>query len=169
MLRNLLASSRYLILIAIAGAFFTAFTILVYGAVALVYIIPSLFNYAAFSLEKAKDVAFESIEVIDFFLLGTVLYIVALGLYILFIDENLPRPHWLTVSNLDDLKERLIGVVIVLLAATFLGYVIDWNGNTVILNLGIAVASVLLTLGIFIRQGQSQRRQETYPQEDAEK
>ena len=54
------------------------------------------------------------IEITDIILLGTVLYIVALGLYQLFIDHNLALPRWLKVNDLTDLKRDLIGVVVVL-------------------------------------------------------
>ena len=64
------------------------------------------------------------IEVADIFLLAVVLYIMSVGLYELFIDNNLPLPEWLVINNLEDLKEKLVGVVIVVLAVFFLGRVI---------------------------------------------
>ena len=76
-----------------------------------------------------------------------VLYIVALGLYDLFIDDKLPMPSWLVIRDIDDLKEKLIGVVIVLLAVTFLSNVVTWNGNPNIVALGAAIGLVLLGLG----------------------
>src|SRR2546430_666113 len=86
---------------------------------------------------------------IDLFLLGTVLYIVALGLYELFIDDRLPMPAWLLIQDLDDLKNKLIGVVIVLLGVTFLGKVVTWDGDRNILFFGGASALVIIALGGF--------------------
>ncbi|MBV9544259.1 MAG: YqhA family protein, partial [Chloroflexi bacterium] len=69
--------------------------------------------------------------------------IVAIGLYELFIDPTLPMPPWLRINTLDDLKERLLGLVAVLLAVTFLGSAVTWDGTSDILALGIAVGVVM--------------------------
>jgi len=65
---------------------------------------------------------------------------------------------------LDDLKERLLGVVAVLLAVTFLGSAVTWNGSTDILALGIAIAAVLgvvsLTIAIMARTHAERERLE---------
>ena len=87
------------------------------------------------------------IEVTDIILLGTVLYIVALGLYQLFIDQTLVLPRWLKVDDLADLKRDLIGVVVVLLGVSFLGEVVNWEGQDDILPLGAGIALVIAALG----------------------
>jgi uncharacterized membrane protein YqhA len=79
-----------------------------------------------------------------------VLYIVALGLYQLFIDHNLPLPRWLKVNDLTDLKRDLIGVVVVLLGVSFLGEVVNWEGDNNVLPLGAAVALVIAALGFIL-------------------
>ncbi|MGZ3630061.1 MAG: YqhA family protein [Ktedonobacteraceae bacterium] len=63
-----------------------------------------------------KFITDSSVELIDLFLLSTILYIVSLGLFRLFIDATLPLPGWLEIHDLNDLKERILGVIIVLLA-----------------------------------------------------
>jgi uncharacterized membrane protein YqhA len=110
----------------------------------------STFVHPAFTPDGAKHLAVECIEMIDLFLLGTVLYITSLGLYTLFID-NLPLPPWLNIHSLDDLKEKLVGVIVVLLAVTFLGNVVTWDGSTSIWTLGISVGVVLFALGLFLK------------------
>jgi uncharacterized membrane protein YqhA len=95
-----------------------------------------------------EHLAVEIIRLIDIFLLSTVLYIVALGLFELFLDPHLPVPPWLRISNLDELKERLVVVIIVLLGVEFLGNVVEWTGGTNILALGAAVALVIAALGV---------------------
>jgi uncharacterized membrane protein YqhA len=91
------------------------------------------------------------IEVADIFLLAVVLYIMALGLYELFIDPNLPLPEWLVVRSLEDLKEKLIGVVVVVLAIFFLGRVIESENPLELLYLGIGVAAVIASLAYFAK------------------
>jgi uncharacterized membrane protein YqhA len=71
------------------------------------------------------------------------MYIIAVGLYELFIDSSLPMPGWLRINTLDDLEERLLSVVVVLLAVTFLGSAVTWDGSNGILALGAAIALVI--------------------------
>jgi uncharacterized membrane protein YqhA len=150
MARRILAASRYLIIIAIIGTCLTSIFVLLYGGLITISIVLTTLTHATFTIEGVKYIELESIEIIDLFLLGTVLYIIALGLYSLFIDNRLPLPSWLIITDLDDLKVKLIGIVVVLLAVTFLGYVIDWNENGIILNLGIAIAAVVLALSFLL-------------------
>lgn len=152
MLRRILAGSRFLVIIAVLGSFLAAIAILVYGGATVIGIIIDIFGHGLFTSQGSKQLALECIEVIDLFLLGTVLYIIALGLYELFI-QSLPMPSWLEIRSLDDLKSKLIGVVIVMLAVTFLGEVVSWDGTTTILALGFAVGIVLFALGFYLNVG----------------
>lgn len=149
MIRRILAGSRFGIAFAVIGCFFSAMTLLVYGFFTVGEIIWDLVKNPDVSSSGAKDYSVEFIELTDTFLLGTVLYIVAAGLYDLFIDRTLPLPEWLHFEDLDDLKERLIGVIVVLLAVTFLGDVVGNEAVGVdILYLGGAIATVILALAL---------------------
>jgi uncharacterized membrane protein YqhA len=96
----------------------------------------------------SKHLAVDFLQLVDIFLLGTALYIIALGLYELFVDDSLPMPKWLVIATFEDLKEKLIGVIIVLLGVSYLGTAVTWTGDKSILNLGVATAAVILALAI---------------------
>lgn len=149
MLRTILASSRFFIAIGVFGAFVAAVSLIIYAGLVVFQVTWDAFSQDI-SPEHAKTLAVEFIELIDLFLLGTVLYIVALGLYELFIDDKLPMPRWLLIRDLDDLKDKLLGVIIVLLGVTFLGKVVTWDGNTDIVYFGAAIAAVIAALGGFV-------------------
>jgi len=165
-LRTVFASSRFFIAIAVLGSFIAAVALIVYGGLVVVEVTWDAFS-AEISPEGSKELAVEFIQLIDLFLLGTVLYIVALGLYELFIDDELPLPQWLLIHDLDDLKDRLIGVVIVLLGVTFLGKVVTWDGDRNIVYFGGAIAMVILALGAFlavsVRKSHSARKPPAEP------
>lgn len=150
MLRRILSGSRYFVIIAVLATFLASVSILIYGGITVLSIIYDMFAHGQFTTTEAKHLAVEFIELIDLFLLGTVLYIIALGLYELFIDDKLSMPPWLVITSLDDLKGKLIGVVIVLLAVTFLGAVVNWDNSPTILALGISTGLVLLALGYIL-------------------
>jgi uncharacterized membrane protein YqhA len=152
MLQRILSGSRYLVAIAVLGSFLTSVAVLAYGGVRSLAIVFDVFTHGTFTDDGAKHLSIESIELIDLFFLGTVLYIIALSLYELFINEHLPMPSWLVVTNLDDLKAKLLGVITVLLAVTFLANVVTWNGNVSILALGVAVGVVLFALAYLAKR-----------------
>lgn len=144
-----LASSRFFVAIAVLGSFVAAVALIVYGGLVVAEVTWKAFSHEI-SPEGSKELAVDFIEIIDLFLLGTVLYIVSLGLYELFIDDDLPMPEWLLIHDLDDLKDKLIGVVIVLLGVTFLGKVVTWDGSVNIFYFGGAIGVVILALGGFL-------------------
>jgi uncharacterized membrane protein YqhA len=149
---TLLGASRFLVILAVIGALLAATTLLVYGLLETVQLISNTIQNGEVTRKVAKALALEFIEIIDLFLLGTVFYIVAIGLYELFISTNVKLPSWLTINNLDDLKNKLIAVVIVVLGVLFLGQVVSWDGERDLLGYGVAVALVIGALSYFLSQ-----------------
>jgi uncharacterized membrane protein YqhA len=147
----MVAGSRYLIVVAVAGIFIAATALLIYGALQTSALIVGLFG-SPVSAKSAKALLLAAIELVDLFLLATVMYVIAAGLYELFIDDTLPLPNWLVIHNLDDLKSKLIGVVVVVLGVLFLGQVIGWDGQRELLNYGAAIALVVAALTYFLSQ-----------------
>jgi len=149
MLKKVLGRSRLLLLIAVIGSFLAATALLFYGAFELAGVLGHALD-AEVSDKGAKLLALACIEIVDLFLLGTVFYIVALGLYELFIDDTIDLPAWLEIHNLDDLKHKLVGVVVVVLAVLFLGQVVSWDGERDLLGFGAAIALVIAALTWFL-------------------
>jgi uncharacterized membrane protein YqhA len=150
MLRQILSSSRFLVLIAVIGAFIGATVTLVFGGIASVNLAIGIFANGDYTESGAKLVSVAFIEMIDIFLLGTTLYIMALGLYELFIDPHLPVPSWLHTGSMEQLKEKLMAVIAVLLGVSFLGEATEWNGDSNIFSFGAAIALVIFSLGFLM-------------------
>uniref|UniRef100_UPI0040565119 YqhA family protein n=1 Tax=Candidatus Electronema sp. TaxID=2698783 RepID=UPI0040565119 len=151
MMQRFISVSRYLIIIPALGSFVAAAALLLYGAVEIAHLLGETVAVGV-SSKGAKALALALIEIVDLFLLGTVFYIIALGLYELFIDDRVPLPAWLSIQNLDDLKNKLTGVVILVMAVLFLGQVVTWDGQRDLLGYGGAVALVIAALTYFLSQ-----------------
>jgi len=149
MLHRILARSRYLMLIAVFGSFAASVTLLIYGALETVITIDHTATVPV-SSENSKQLILSCIEVVDLFLLATVFYITALGLYELFIDDRIKVPIWLKIHTIDDLKTKLTSVIVVVLSVLFLSEVVRWNGGTNILPLGAGIASVIAAQTYFL-------------------
>lgn len=146
-MKNFLENSRLVILLGILGTFLASLTLFIFGLGGiLVAVWEGLSASSPFGYDNLKELSIVLIQAIDIFLLATVLYIIALGLYELFIDESLDLPNWLEVRTLDDLKGRLLGVIVVILPVTFLGKLVEWRKGQDILWLGLAVGSVMLSI-----------------------
>jgi len=152
-LRNIFGASRFVIGLAVLGSFVGSAILLVIATITLFKIAwNEIVNFNPDNLGKTHidRLAVDLIEITDIILLGTVLYIVALGLYQLFIDHKVALPPWLKVSDLTDLKRDLIGVVVVPLGVGFLGEVVNWDGENDILLLGAGIALVITALGFIL-------------------
>lgn len=153
MVQRLLARSRYLIIIAVVGSFLAALTLIVYGGIEALVLVVETVTTGTVSSKGAKALALAFIELVDLFLLGTVFYIIAMGLYELFISDAIPLlPSWLEIHDLDDLKDKLASVVVVVMGVLFLGQVVTWDGQRDLLGYGIAIALVIAALTYFLSQ-----------------
>lgn len=150
-MRTLFRSARYFVLIAVVGLLLASFAALVFAGITTVSVIAAVFAEGAFNAEGARVFSLELIEIIDVFLLATVLLITAIGLYELFIDPEIELPEWLSVSNLEQLKANLVAVVVVMLAILFLGAVAGRRGEEAgLLQFGAGVGLVFAGLSAVI-------------------
>jgi len=95
----------------------------------------------------------------DLFLVGATLMIAAFGFYELFIgriDADGPGtrlPAWLKMDDLNDLKARVISMIILVAAVTFTDVVVESRAGLDTLYLGVGVAAVIVALTAFLRYG----------------
>jgi uncharacterized membrane protein YqhA len=132
-----------------------ALAVFVFGGVTTISSIVTVFGEGEFNAEGARLLSTEMIELIDLFLLGTILLITAVGLYELFLDPDVPLPGWMSVQNLDQLKMNLLAVIVVMLAVLFLGAAAgEWHEGQSIMEYGIGIALVIAaaSFAVFIFQ-----------------
>ncbi len=150
-MRKVFSWSRYVIWIAVITLLFATLAVFIFGLIATVTIVFETFAHAQFDAEGARVFSVELIEMIDLFLLGTILFITAVGLQELFVDPGLKEvlPEWMSVNSLDQLKFNLLAVIVVMLAVLFLGVAASFEltdgGN--IFGFGVAVALVIVASG----------------------
>jgi uncharacterized membrane protein YqhA len=144
-----LGAFRWLMGLAVFGCLAIGVTLLVHTVVEVGVDIYHVIEKGG-TAKAGKALAVATIEVVDRFLLAAVAFIVALGLCKLFVNRRVPVPAWLEIETLDHLKDKLLRVVIVILAVVFLGQVAAWNGGYEILAVGGAIALVVAALSYFL-------------------
>lgn len=144
--------SRLLVFLAVVALIVATVAVFVFGLISTVVVVVEAFRHGPYNAEGARHLSVELIEMIDLFLLGTILLITAIGLQELFIDPGLKEvlPEWMSVKSLDELKFNLLIVVVVMLAVLFLGVIagFELTEGASVLDYGLAVAAVVTGLGI---------------------
>lgn len=150
MLRRVLSSARYTTLIPVLCTFLGALALMVYEALVVATATVDALHGGGLTPKAVKVFAIGLIEAVDVFLIAIAVFIISMGLYTLFIDDSLPLPAWMKVSNLDDLKGNLISVIIAVLAVYFLREVVAWDGSRDIVALGLALSLFIGVLTFFL-------------------
>ena len=146
----ILTAARVTMGIGIASLLAASVTILAFGAVETYRHIALLVSPEGAQTTN-REMFLASIKLIDLVLIATILQVVAIGIYSLFIDSRVPLPVWLRTADVDDLKFKLAGIVVIMLAVLFLEQFITWGSDRDLLMPGLAVAAVIAALSYFIR------------------
>jgi uncharacterized membrane protein YqhA len=144
---RMLSVSRYVVLLGVIACALGALLGFV-GALAQLALVGAAFFTGLQTTKDIKVFAVNDIFLADVTLIATALFLVAVGLYELFIGK-IDLPVGVTVGSLDDLKDKLLGVIVVALAVSFLAQIADWDGKTNLLPYGLSLALVILALGAF--------------------
>ena len=141
LLKNMVLTSRVLVIIAIIGLLLTSIIVILSGSAELFRNGTFLLEEGLFNEEAGTFLSVTVTEMIDLYLLGLVLIIIALGLY------QLDVPEWLDTPSFEALKGRLLVVVVVVLAVMFLGYAAEATEAAYIAGVGIATSLVIIACG----------------------
>ena len=144
-MRRLFEISRFAVIIPSAASIIGAIVLMILGSIE---IVRSAINVVV-KQEPLKDTVVAILTSVDAILLGTVLLVIGYGLYELFIDTNLEVPDWLEINTLDDLKAKLIGVVVAIIAVIFVGVLVDAKSSSEIMYYGAGAGAVVLALAAF--------------------
>jgi uncharacterized membrane protein YqhA len=147
-----LRHSRYLFYFAVLSTLLAAALVMLYGTVQIVAFVVELVRHGSISNQWGAELRLTVIEVVDLFLIGTVLFVIAVGLYQLFFTTMMmPLPRWLLVRDVGDLERKLIGLVVTVLSVVFLGQIVTWDGQRDLLGFGVAIGAVIAGLTLFLR------------------
>src|SRR4051812_5398936 len=120
---RLLWASRFVVLIAVASSLALSFAMFFVASADVIHTIGPLMHYADAGQEQLRaQIVSHVVETVDGYLLASILLIFAFGLYELFISRIGPAAEGqelssrvLIIRNLDDLKDRLAKVVLLIL------------------------------------------------------
>lgn len=97
-----------------------------------------------------KHLMIAAVEQADTLLVAMALLIISLGMQSLFIGNVKNVPDWLHIRTFEDLKQKLLGVVVTAIAVDFFSVALEWKGGLDVLIYGAAVAAVILSIGTYL-------------------
>ncbi len=150
---KILWSVRYITILAVILSIIAAFTLIILGSwdiIEAVIFYNPLFDE---SISNNNDLLFKIISAIDLFLIGIVLLIFGFGIYELFVSEiDFANAKFtestLKIRDLDQLKNKIIKVVIIVLIVKFFEKVLKFSENFTtpmdILYFGLSILSICI-------------------------
>lgn len=159
---TLLWDSRFVVIFAVIASLFSALAMFYMATVDAYFMLSHLLEYASPELDTTARYALRSatithvVEIVDGYLLATVLLIFSLGLYELFISKidlaegSETSSNVLLISSLDDLKNRLAKVILMILIVKFFENAIDLEFDSPTALVYLAGGIALLGLALYL-------------------
>jgi uncharacterized membrane protein YqhA len=91
------------------------------------------------------------IGIIDIFILAIVMYTLAVGIYKLFLGNNVPVP-WIEINNLNDLKTHLAKMSVIFLSTMLIQKITEWKEPKETLFFAISISLISVVLIWYIKQ-----------------
>lgn len=160
LLEGALWNSRFVVMSAVIGSMVAGFAIFYMATIDVWNLLQHVMHYADAELTEVSrkqlhdDTITHIVEVVDGYLLATVMLIFSLGIYELFISD-IDQAHGskssskiLVIDSLDDLKSRLAKVILMIMIVTLFEHAISMHmtGPLDLLYLGASIALVALAL-----------------------
>lgn len=143
-----LGLSRLIVEIGVVSAAIFSLALFVAATVQAYYTIRHALSHLG-EPENTKHLMIAAVEQADTLLVGMALLIIALGMHVLFVGKLVNVPSWLHIYSLDDLKHKLVGVVITALGVNFFSVALEWKEGSDILYYGLSLAAVIGTLSLY--------------------
>jgi uncharacterized membrane protein YqhA len=170
----LLWRSRLVVLIAVVASIVVALVMFYVASIDVLSLLGHVVHYSEFGLSPEARVTLRGeivsivVEVVDGYLLASIMLIFALGLYELFISRiDLAEgsefaTRLLLIRSLDDLKDRLAKVVLLILVVKFFEYALAMKVTTPLdlLYLGLGIAFV--SLSVYLSHGPSKGAKDSH-------
>ena len=154
---SILWNSRYVVILAVILSVLASITLFIIGSWDIVHAIVFQNPITNDSINQNNNLLFKIISSIDIFLIGIVLLIFGFGVYELFISEiDIAKDKFsdstLKIRTLDQLKNKIIKVVIIVLIVKFFEKILkltpSFNSPQDLLLLSISILAICL--GFFL-------------------
>lgn len=155
---RLLWESRIMVIMSVLASIFAALTLTIMGTYDILAVFLELFHSFSDSQvyeQYHKEAVVHIISAIDSYLIATVLLIFGIGLYELFIskidyaEKDTKSSRVLIIHSLDQLKDKLAKVIVMVLIVTFFKYAVSFKYEDMLNLLYLSIGIILIALAIY--------------------
>ncbi len=155
----ILWKSRLFVIFAVLASVFSSLVLIIlatYDIFLMIFDIASALGQKTVIYELQKTVIARIIGAVDLYLIATVLLIFGIGLYELFIskivhiEEDKKSAGILVVHSLDQLKEKLAKVIIMVLIVSFFKNAIEMKYEDILQILYLGLGIFLISLSLYL-------------------
>ena len=159
---RLLWGSRLIVLLAVVASLVVAIGMFFVSTVDVIGLLGHIAHYAtagAWRSALRSTIVAHVVEVVDGYLLAAIMLIFSLGLYELFVSRieaaegSEFASRLLLIQSLDDLKDRLAKVVLLVLVVKFFEYALRLDFKTPLDLLYLAVGVLLVSGALYLSHG----------------
>lgn len=160
---RILWGSRLIVLLAVVASMVVAVGMFFVSTVDVVGLLGHIVHYpAVHGAERAalrSTIVAHTVEVVDGYLLAAIMLIFSLGLYELFVSRidaaegSEFASRLLLIHSLDDLKDRLAKVVLLILVVKFFEYALALSFKTPLDLLYLAIGTLLVSGALYLSHG----------------
>ncbi len=147
-LSRAIGRSRYIVLLSVLAVLLVSISLFLQGTVLAVQSVWTSWADLLAGHSQHSHLTLAFLEIVSIMLEAVVFYLIGVGLYSLFISP-MNVTVALGVETLNDLEERVVSVIIAILAINFLEHFIQWEQPLATLEFGLALAVVVAALVAF--------------------
>jgi uncharacterized membrane protein YqhA len=172
-------NSRFIVVVAVVASMAAAIAVFWITTVDVWYAVTHILHYADPTLTAEArrglhdDTVTHVVEVVDGYLLATVMLIFALGMYELFVSDldaargSRTSSKILLIETLDDLKNRLAKVILMILIVSLFEHAVKMKMETPLDLLAFGGAIALVGLSLYLTHASEGGHEEKAPAKDA--
>ena len=160
-------TSRLIVLVAVLGSLVASLSMFYLATTDTVAMVRHMFEYRAADATGREELHAATVthvvKIVDGYLLATILLIFAFGLYELFVSRIDPArgseasSRVLVIRSLDDLKNRLAKVILMILVVTFFDHVLHVSVGAPLELLYVAGGIALVGLALYLGHAAEKR------------
>lgn len=153
---SILWNSRLILIFAVVSCVITALMLVMLGASEVVHLIVSFYYYLGFGAEVVvrDTLVLIVVEILDTFLLSSILFIFSFGLYELFIssinEKKDDQSKAYQINSIDELKTKLGKVIVMLLTVKVFSFLVEIKPSDMLEVLYLAVIALLVSLSLWL-------------------
>lgn len=162
---KLLWNSRLVVLVPVVASLLVSFAMFYVSTLDVVDLLRRVTHYSPGGMDLAEaeklrsEIVAHVVEVVDGYLLATIMLIFALGLYELFVSRidiaegSEFASRLLLIRSLDDLKDRLAKVVLLILVVKFFEFALKLRFNTALELLWLGLGVMFVAAALWLSHG----------------